>query len=201
MAKDFVNGEPFLLLLGDHLYVSNQMPEKSCVEQCLEAFQGKSIIAMESSEESSIGNYGCLTGQWEDDKRTIINITEIVEKPTIRYARKNLTTQSLNANSYLTCSGIYVLANRIMDLLGTDISNDSKSKGRFELTTGLEQLRREAGLKGLMVDGSRLDIGHPETYCETLAKFAQKRTTTATPKQAGRQESGPNLQALLVQGE
>jgi UTP-glucose-1-phosphate uridylyltransferase len=40
------------------------------------------------------------------------------------------------------------------------------------LTSALDRLRQEDGFQGLIIDGLRFDIGLPEHYLETLAKFS-----------------------------
>jgi len=173
-AKEFIQGEPFLLMLGDHLYSRSPEAKKSCVRQCLEAYQGRPLIGLQAVEETTIGNYGCATGNWENDDRSILNITEIIEKPTIKYANKNLRTQSLQDGKFLSVFGLYVLTPRVMDLLAIDIKTECRSRGRYELTPSLERLRRESGLMGLMVDGKRFDIGRPDVYLQTITEYANR---------------------------
>ena len=46
-------------------------------------------------------------------------------------------------------------------------------RGKFQLTPALDRLRREDGFLGLMIDGQPYDIGLPEYYLDTLAKFSR----------------------------
>ena len=62
-AREFVNNEPFLLLLGDYLYISNVL-QKRCAAQLLElaAQENCSVSAVNPTIEHQIGRYGTLTG-------------------------------------------------------------------------------------------------------------------------------------------
>jgi UTP-glucose-1-phosphate uridylyltransferase/mevalonate kinase len=172
-AREVVGNEPFLLLLGDHIYRSNG--PKSCARQLLEAFDehGTSVVGMRRTPEDMIADFGTVTGAWIDDERCQLNVTEIYEKPTIAYARSNLQVPGLPEDSYLTIFGQYVVKPQLFDYLAEDIENNVRDRGGFQLTPALDRLRREDGLLGLMIDGQRFDIGMPEHYLETLRAFSQ----------------------------
>ena len=63
-AKSFVKDEPFLLLLGDYLYVSD-MVGKCCAQQLIELAKNEdcSVSAVNPTIEHLIGKYGTLTGK------------------------------------------------------------------------------------------------------------------------------------------
>ena len=46
-----------------------------------------------------------------------------------------------------------------------------REHGEFQLTSTLDRLRQEDGFMGLVMDGTRFDIGRPEEYLETLVAF------------------------------
>ena len=88
-AKEEIGNEPFLLMLGDHLYRSTV--ELSCARQLMDAYQrhGSSILGLRLTPEAQIGNFGTVTGVWVRNETTL-NITEFAEKPNLDYARTNL---------------------------------------------------------------------------------------------------------------
>jgi UTP-glucose-1-phosphate uridylyltransferase/mevalonate kinase len=171
-AREAVGDEPFLLLLGDHVYRSDG--PKSCARQLLEAFDlhGASAIGLRRTPEDMIAGFGAVTGTWIGDEGCQLNVTEIVEKPTVDYARANLQVPGLPEDNYLTAFGQYVIKPQLFDYLQEDIENNVRSRGGFQLTPALDRLRREDGLLGLVIDGQRFDIGLPEHYLETLRAFA-----------------------------
>ncbi|GAB4543946.1 MAG: hypothetical protein Kow0063_37530 [Anaerolineae bacterium] len=169
-AREAVGDEPFLLMLGDHLYRSNG--EKSCAQQLIEAYNqhGVSVLGLRRTPEEEIGNFGTATGVWLDEGR-LLNITEFAEKPTLDYARSNLRTPGLPDNEYLTVFGQYIIKPQLFSYLEEHIANNVRERGEFQLTSALDRLRREDGFLGLIMDGQRYDIGLPEHYLATLKTF------------------------------
>jgi UTP-glucose-1-phosphate uridylyltransferase/mevalonate kinase len=169
-TKEAVGNEPFLLMLGDHLYRSNN--EISCARQLIEAYNrhGISVLGLRRTPEDEIGNFGTATGIWVEESR-LINVTEFAEKPTLGYARSNLRTPGLPEDEYLTVFGQYIINPQLFDYLEEHITNNVRERGEFQLTSALDRLRREDGFLGLIMEGQRYDIGLPQHYLETLDTF------------------------------
>jgi UTP-glucose-1-phosphate uridylyltransferase/mevalonate kinase len=169
-ARDAVGDEPFLLMLGDHLYRSNG--ESSCAQQLIESYQkhALSVIGLRRTPEEEIANFGTVTGVWLEEEQDL-NITEFAEKPTLDYARSNLRVRGLPADEYLSAFGLYVIKSKIFDYLEEHITNNVRERGEFQLTSALDRLRQEDGFMGILMDGQRYDIGLPEHYLETLRTF------------------------------
>ncbi len=171
-AKEEIGNEPFLLMLGDHLYRSTV--ELSCARQLLDAYQrhGTSILGLRLTPEAQIGNFGTVTGVWVRNETTL-NITEFAEKPNLDYARTNLRVPGLSQGEYLTVFGQYIIKPQLFDYLREHIENNVRENGEFQLTSALDRLRQEDGFLGLMIQGKRYDIGLPQYYLETLQTFSQ----------------------------
>lgn len=171
-ARDAIGEEPFLLMLGDHLYRSSS--ERSCAEQLITAYQQHaiSVLGLRQTPEGQIANFGTVTGVWLEENH-LLNVTEFAEKPTADYARNNLQVGGLDKGSYLTVFGQYVIKPKLFDYLEEHITNNVRERGEFQLTSALDRLRQEEGFMGLMIDGQRFDIGLPEFYLETLQTFRE----------------------------
>jgi UTP-glucose-1-phosphate uridylyltransferase len=171
-ARAALGDEPFLLMLGDHLYRS-QGPS-SCARQLVEAYQrsGTSVLGLRRTPEADIAAFGTATGVWIEPER-LLNVTEFAEKPTVDYARQNLRVPGLPEGEYLTVFGQYVIQPQIFAYLEEHIGNNVRERGEFQLTSALDRLRQEDGFLGLVVDGRRFDIGLPEHYLDTLRTFAE----------------------------
>ena len=171
-ARDWVNNEPFLLLLGDHVYTSNT--DISCARQMIDAYQqmGKSTIGLTVMSADIIHKAGCVTGKWQDGD-SILEITQIYEKPSLDYAREHLRVEGLQENEFLGVFGMYVLESTIFSLLAEDINNNARYKGEFQLTTCLDRLRQIEGAIGLLVKGQYFDTGMPLFYRQTMIDFYQ----------------------------
>jgi UTP-glucose-1-phosphate uridylyltransferase/mevalonate kinase len=174
-ARKAVGNEPFLLMLGDHLYRSNT--DVSCARQLIAAFDehGMSTLGLRCTPEDQLANFGTATGVWLEDKR-LLNVSEFAEKPTLDYARSHLRVTGLSDDEYLTVFGQYIIKPMLFDYLEEHINNNVRERGEFQLTSALDRLRKEDGFLGLIIDGQRYDIGLPEYYLETLDAFSKKAT-------------------------
>jgi UTP-glucose-1-phosphate uridylyltransferase len=173
-ARKAVGNEPFLLMLGDHIYRSEG--ERSCAQQLIEAYNkyGKCVLGLRRTPEDMIANFGTATGIWIEDEEELLSITEFAEKPTADYARNNLRVAGLPQEEYLTVFGQYIIKPQIFDYIEEHIQHNVRERGEFQLTSTLDRLRQEDGFLGLIVDGQRFDIGLPEYYLATLKTFSEE---------------------------
>jgi UTP-glucose-1-phosphate uridylyltransferase/mevalonate kinase len=169
-AKEAVGNEPFLLMLGDHLYRSHT--DRSCAQQLVDtyALHGISVVGLRRTPESQLANFGAATGVWLEEGK-LLSITEFAEKPTADYARNNLQIAGLPEDEYLTVFGQYIIKPQIFNYLEEHIKNNVRERGEFQLTSALDRLRQEDGFEGFIMEGQRHDIGLPEYYLETLLAF------------------------------
>ncbi len=171
-AREAIGSEPFLLMLGDHIYRANG--EVSCAQQLIDVYNqhGVSTLGLRRTPADQIANFGTVTGRWLEPDQ-LLHITEFAEKPALDYARTNLQVPGLADDEYLTVFGQYIITPEIFNYLEEQIDNNVRQQGEFQLTPALDQLRQEQGAIGLMVDGQRFDLGLPEHYLETLSNFWQ----------------------------
>ena len=169
-SKNWVNNEPFLLLLGDHLYTSDI--DISCAKQMLDIYQQQdtSVIGITVMNENIIHKAGCVGGKWKTN-RSILEITQIYEKPTLEYARQHLSVPGMAKAEFLGVFGMYVLESEIFNLLGAEINNNERYKGEFQLTTCLEKLRQQNNAIAYLVKGKYYDTGMPLFYRQTMIDY------------------------------
>lgn len=169
-VREMIGNEPFLLMLGDHIYRSKE--ERSCARQLMDAFQkhGISVVGVRRTPEQLIGSFGTVTGSWLDNDE-LINVTEFAEKPTIDYAHNNLRIPGYPGDEFLTVFGQYIIKPEIFDHLEENIRNNFRERGEFQLTSALDMLRQSDGFQGLIINGDRFDIGMPDYYLDTLNKY------------------------------
>lgn len=181
-AREWVNDEPFLLMLGDHIYSSDT--EKSCARQVLQVYEqinqrinqriNQSVIGLNRLPAEMIHKAGCVMGVWQD-KNSILQVTQVYEKPTIEYARQNLRVEGMAEDDFLSIFGLYALTPKIFDFLAENINNNFRERGEFQLTSCLEKLREAEGMIGLIVDGNTFDIGMPNVYRQTMIDFGNSK--------------------------
>jgi UTP-glucose-1-phosphate uridylyltransferase len=171
-TREAIGDEPFLLMLGDHIYRSNN--HVSCAAQMLDAYQrhGTSVVGLKRTPQNLIANFGVVTGVWIEEN-SLLSITEFAEKPNLDYAQTNLRVPGIPEDEYLTVFGQYVIKPELFDLLESNIKNNVRERGEFQLTGALDRLRQIDGFNGLVIDGQRFDIGIPEYYLKTLQAFSQ----------------------------
>ncbi|MCX7044320.1 MAG: UTP--glucose-1-phosphate uridylyltransferase [Candidatus Sumerlaeota bacterium] len=169
-AREWINNEPFLLLLGDHLYASDV--EASCARQLLDVFErvGTSVVGLKITPGDVIHNFGCAGGVWLE-QGSVLSVTEFAEKPQLEYAREHLRVAGLEDDRYLTVFGQYVLRPQIFQYLEDHIHNNIRERGEFQLTSCLDRMRQQDGFAGYVVHGRRFDIGLPEAYRQTMIDF------------------------------
>ena len=169
-AHEWVKDEPFLLLLGDHLYASDN--DVSCARQLLDVYErvGHSVVGLKVTSADEIRNFGCVGGVWSE-ANSVLSISEFAEKPDVDYARTHLRVDDTDNDQFLTVFGQYVLEPAVFDYLGEHIAHNIRERGEFQLTSCLERLRQEHGFTGYVVKGRRFDIGLPDAYRQTMIDF------------------------------
>ncbi len=169
-AREWVKGEPFLLMLGDHIYASDT--ETSCARQLLDTYErvGQNVVGLKTTPGDQIHLFGCVTGTWREPDR-LLSITEFAEKPKLDYAGSHLHVDGMEENSFMTVFGQYILSSKIFDYLEEHIAHNVREKGEFQLTSCLDRLRQEEEFTGVLVQGRRFDIGVPEAYRQTIIDF------------------------------
>jgi UTP--glucose-1-phosphate uridylyltransferase len=156
-AGDFVSKEPFLLLVGDHLYVSGG--PKRCAQQLVEiaAAENSAVSAVQSTHESKLPYYGVVGGHLAPGRKGLYEVTEVLEKPTPTEAEQRVIVPGLRAGHYLCFFGMHVLTPAVMELLGEEVQ---RSNGRnVHLTTALARLAGRERYLACELSGRRYDIG------------------------------------------
>ncbi len=169
-AREWVGQDPFLLMLGDHIYASKS--DQSCARQLMDIYDhvGQNIVGLKVTPAEQLHQFGCVTGIWKEVDSTL-SVTEFSEKPKIEYAREHLHVDGMKEDLYLTVFGQYILSPRIFDILEEQITHNIREGGEFQLTSCLDKLRREEGFTGLVINGLRFDIGVPHAYRQTVIDY------------------------------
>ncbi|MBK1990160.1 UTP--glucose-1-phosphate uridylyltransferase [Sphaerospermopsis aphanizomenoides BCCUSP55] len=169
-AKDWVGNEPFLLMLGDHVYKSDI--EISCAGQILDIYANvnHSVMGLTTMPAEIIHKAGCVAGVWNDDQ-SLLSLTQIYEKPSVEYARENLRVEGMGDDEFLCVFGLYLLTPQIFDFLAESINQNLRERGEFQLTSCLEKLRQREGMTGYVVKGKCFDTGLPDAYRQTMIDF------------------------------
>jgi len=156
-AETFIGGEPFLLLVSDHLYDSTEV--KNCAEQLIEtAVAAKCPVSgVQSTHESKLPYFGAVGGHLLQGQQRLYLIENVIEKPTPTEAEQRLIVPGLRAGHYLCFSGMHVLTPKIMEILGNLISK-AEPGGKIQLSAALGELSAKEQYLALEMQGHRYDL-------------------------------------------
>jgi len=158
-AKEFVGKEAFLLLLGDHLYISDS--DQRCAQQLINVAKRENcaVAAVQATREHLVGRYGTLSGKRVPDTQGLYQIDKIVEKPSLSQAELELQTPGLRVGHYLCFFGMHVLPHHVFDILDEEWASAEKVNGELQLTPALNELAGREKYFALELAGTRYDIG------------------------------------------
>jgi UTP--glucose-1-phosphate uridylyltransferase len=158
-ARTLVGEKPFLLLLGDHLYISSE--PRRCARQLIELANAETcaVSAVQATREHLIHQYGTVAGRRLPQHPEIYSIEEIIEKPNPTLAELRLQVAGLRAGHYLCFFGMHVLTPVVFDLLDKLVSDNTRELGQIQLTTALDSLARTDRYLALETRGCRYNLG------------------------------------------
>lgn len=168
-AARFVGERPFLLMVGDHVYVSRAAT--SCASQLIEQAQREqcAVSAVQATHESKLPFYGAAGGKLVAGRKGTYEIDLVIEKPTPTQAEQQLVVPGLRAGNYLCFFGMHVMTPALMKILGSELGN-SDSPRSVNLSSVLNVLASRERYLAVELDGRRYDIG--EHYGLLTAQLA-----------------------------
>jgi len=205
-AREWVGAEPFLLMLGDHVFLPEG--DEPCAAQVLAAYEAteSNVVGLSVTPAEEVCNFGTVGGVWTGGRRgdhskdtacrvpttdakdgvrtgggAMLAVTEFAEKPALDYAEAKLRVEGVS-DGFLCLFGLYVLRATVFDHLQHLYDHNLRRGGEFQLTDALELMRREEGCLGLLVKGRRFDAGRPEQYLRTLNAFAEEAAPPWRPQ-------------------
>jgi UTP--glucose-1-phosphate uridylyltransferase len=152
-AAAFTGTDPFLLMVGDHLYTSRT--DASCTAQLLAttAIVNSAVSAVQATHESKLPYYGCVGAQRVPGSDRLYEIETVIEKPTPTEAEQKLVVPGLRAGNYLCFFGMHVLTPSVMEILGRQLK-----EGRADLSLALAEIARRERYLAHELQGRRHDI-------------------------------------------
>lgn len=141
-AKNFVGDEPFAILYGDDVMIS----EKPVTKQLIEAYEKyeKGVVGVKEVDDEAITKYCSLKVEKISDK--VYNCTDMIEKPKKEEIMSNFSIL-----------GRVVLPCEIFEIL----ENTPKGAGNeLQLTDAMKTLAQKSGVIALDYEGRRYDMGN-----------------------------------------
>ena len=142
-AKNFVGNEPFAILYGDDVFISDKEP---VTKQLIDAYEkyGKGVVGVKEVPEKDVCKYCSLAVEKIEDNA--FNCTDMIEKPKPEEIMSNYSIL-----------GRVVMPPEIFDIL----ENTPKGAGgELQLTDAMKTLAQTKGVIALDYYGTRYDMGN-----------------------------------------
>lgn len=156
-SAEFVGDDPFLHLVGDHLYISQS--DIGCAKQLVEVAQAENcaVSAVNPTREHLLHMFGAVGARRVANRSGLYQITNVLEKPTPTQAEQELVVAGLRNSHYLCLFGQHVLTPTVMDVLRSQVEN-AKLKS-VQLSPALGVLAKQERYLACEIDGQRYNIG------------------------------------------
>ncbi|AIQ62267.1 UTP--glucose-1-phosphate uridylyltransferase [compost metagenome] len=156
-AEQFIGDEPFAVLLGDDIMVS----ETPALQQMMQLYERRpmTIVGVQQVPKQETGKYGIIDS--DGGRAGVHQVKGLVEKP----------DPSLAPSSYAVM-GRYILEPSIFSVLA---GLTRGAGGEYQLTDALHEICRKEGLLALDLQGRRYDIGDKFGYIQATLEIGLQR--------------------------
>ena len=155
-TREVVGNEPFVVLLGDDLVLSDE----PCCHQMISLFDEvqESIVAIQRVPMNQTQNYGIIEGSPYKEKT--YKVQRMIEKPSPGTTESNMAI-----------IGRYILQPDIFSILE---ETEPGYGGEIQLTDALVKLSKQKGMFAYEFDGVRFDAGDKLGYLKAIIAFGAR---------------------------
>ncbi|WP_409288176.1 UTP--glucose-1-phosphate uridylyltransferase GalU [Peribacillus sp. SCS-37] len=156
-ARQFIGNEPFAVLLGDDVMVS----EKPALKQLLEIYDvmGRQVIGVQQVAPAEVSKYGII--RYHSRTGSVCEVDDLVEKPSLDMAPSTMAVM-----------GRYVLKPSIFRVL----QHTKRGAGNeVQLTDALRRQNKAERIVAVELAGARYDIGDKIGYIKAIAEVGLSR--------------------------
>lgn len=159
-AREFVDGEPFGVILGDDIvYTGNGEPAlKQLMDRYYET--GSTVVGCQMVPEEKASAYGIIQGE-RTQNPDLLKVVDMMEKPSIK-----------EAPSRFAALGRYVITPEVFDIL--EQTKPGKG-GEIQLTDALRVMARSGNVYAYNFTDKRYDTGNKLGYLKAVVEFALRR--------------------------
>ncbi|WP_066064528.1 UTP--glucose-1-phosphate uridylyltransferase GalU [Neobacillus soli] len=161
-AKSFIGEEPFAVMLGDDLVMS----EVPCLKQLINVFEyhNSSVVGVQAVSETEVSKYGIIKPRGTMLEPNLFSVESLVEKP-----------KKEEAPSRFAVMGRYVLKPEIFEILDSlPIGQDNE----LQLTDAINELTKQQAVLAYNFEGTRYDIGDKIGYVKATIDISLQRDDT-----------------------
>lgn len=159
-AKDFIDGEPFGIILGDDLVYNGE--DTPALGQLLEQYEktGCTIVGCQTVDREQVSSYGIIKGNPTEDP-DLVHVEDMVEKPKVE-----------EAPSRLAALGRYVITPEVFEIL--EQTKPGKG-GEIQLTDALRVMAHNGNVYAYNFKGKRYDTGNKLGFLKATVEYALRR--------------------------
>lgn len=159
-AKDFIDGEPFGVILGDDLVYNGE--DTPALGQLMKQYDktGCTIVGCQMVDREQVSSYGIIKGCATEDSR-LFHVEDMVEKPKIE-----------EAPSRLAALGRYVITPEVFEIL--EHTKPGKG-GEIQLTDALRVMAHNGNVYAYNFQGKRYDTGNKLGFLKATVEYALRR--------------------------
>lgn len=156
-AEQFIGDEPFAVLLGDDIMIS----DPPALQQMIHLYEetGKQVIGINPVSKSEVNKYGIISSSMIN--KNVHDVFGLIEKPDPSEAPSNMAIM-----------GRYILNPSIFPILK---SLEKGAGGEYQLTDALHKSCILEGLLALELSGNRYDIGDKLGYFKAIMEIGLQR--------------------------
>ncbi len=157
-AADFVREEPFLHIVGDHLFLSKT--GETCAKTLVATAERENctVSAVQSTREHMLPYYGTIGGRLVHGHAGLYEVENVIEKPTPTQAEQSLIVPGMRAGHYLCFVGMHVLTAGVMHAL-QGIFAAGQGDHPPTLSDALARLTRQERYLALEQHAGRYNVG------------------------------------------
>lgn len=158
-AKEFVDGEPFGVILGDDVVYH---PETPALKQLMEQYEqtGGTVIGCQCVAPERVSAYGIIAGKEINDKG-LLKVDDMIEKPSIS-----------EAPSRVAALGRYVITPEVFEVLEQTAPGKG---GEIQLTDALRVMAHAGNVYAYCFEGKRYDTGDKLGFLKATVEYALRR--------------------------
>ena len=159
-AKDFIDGEPFGVILGDDVVYTGT--EEPALKQLMDQYDktGGTVIGCQVVDPEKVSAYGIIDGKPTGDEN-LLQVKDMVEKPKLS-----------EAPSQFAALGRYVITPEVFEIL--EETRPGKG-GEIQLTDALRVMAHQGNVYAYNFQGKRYDTGDKLGYLKAVVEFALRR--------------------------
>ena len=172
-AREWVGDEPFVLIVGDHVNISNT--GTTCPRQIVDVFDRFQcpVSSVARIPAPRMSRYGVCAGRPVDDgERRSYYMTAMQEKPSIEEARERLVTQGLPEDCFLCFYGLHVFPSDVFDCLHHLVEHNIRERGEIQMAAAQQMLFERGPYIVSELAGKQLDMGTPDGLIMTQLALA-----------------------------